>query len=60
MTDTVSKTTMQFNCGCGFTTQKLEEAEKHSLGKRHTVAILGEVRAEREKPVAKTIIKEDK
>lgn len=39
---------IRFNCGCAFSTSSLEEAVKHSDGECHTLAVVGEVRCEKE------------
>lgn len=35
---------IKYQCGCGYQTDKLEEAVKHSDGKKHTLTVLGEIR----------------
>ena len=32
-----------YNCGCGYHTKKLEEAEKHSNSRKHILTALGTI-----------------
>lgn len=34
-------TSFGFNCGCGFQTTKLEEAQEHVKSTNHTIHVLG-------------------
>ncbi len=36
--------TIRINCGCGFKTAKIEEAEKHANTTQHTLHVQGEVK----------------
>ena len=40
---------IRYWCGCGYRTDQLEEAVKHSDEQKHTLTVLGEVRKEKEK-----------
>ena len=42
---------IKFNCGCGFSTSKLEEATNHSNSNKHILTILGLVKPEPTKEV---------
>lgn len=35
---------IQYNCGCGYHTDKLEEAVKHSDAKKHSLTVQGEIK----------------
>lgn len=36
-------TTIKINCGCGFRTSSINEAEQHALQNGHTLHVAGEV-----------------
>jgi len=40
---------INYNCGCGYHTQKLEEAIIHSNSKHHTITVLGTIKPETKK-----------
>ena len=40
---------INYNCGCGYHTQKLEEAVSHSNSKNHIITVLGLIKPETKK-----------
>ncbi len=43
---------IRFNCGCGFKTERIEEAIRHSKEQGHTLSVQGEIKKELHKGVA--------
>ena len=43
---------IDYHCGCGYKTKRLEEAIKHSESSRHTLGVLGTVRTSKDAVVA--------
>ena len=55
----MTKTKVSVSCGCGFITNDIVAAEKHSEKMKHTLSIIGEVRTDKEVAV-KYVKTEDK
>ena len=52
--------TVEYNCGCGFRSKRLEAAEEHSDGSHHTMTIAGGIKPSTDapfKPTRKTATK---
>ena len=43
---------IDYNCGCGFKTKRLEEAKKHSDSADHRMTVLGTINPVKEVPTA--------
>ena len=42
----MATTDIRYSCGCGFRTDKVEEAVKHSDERKHTLTVLGTIQPE--------------
>lgn len=52
----MTRLTVRYNCGCGYSTSSLEEAIGHSSSFGHTLSATGEIRHEKLRPTTGTLL----